>query len=304
MSVMGRERVQGRSLTLGVALAASLAVLTACSSSEPNTSTSSTTAQGPSAQTTPVVDAPDWGHIHNLSLKGETLFIGSHDGMWKQEQQQEPVLVSAPAFDVMGLTQNGDRWLASGHPGPEMNSPGNLGLMASDDGGVTWQSVSLSGEVDFHRLVAADNVVVGLSAHDRTLLRSEDGGQTWLNLGSPPLYDLAVDPKNATVVVATTSDGLVHSADAGRTFTPIASPALLAFLAWTDSGLYSASTDGQVFVSTDEGTTWKARGEMEGQPESFAADASTVISLVGDSIVESLDGGLSFSPRVTGIARH
>ena len=304
MSVMGRERVQRRSLTLGVALAASLAVLTACSSSEPNTSTSSTTAKGPSEQTTPVVDAPDWGHIHNLSLKGETLFIGSHDGMWKQEQQQEPVLVSAPAFDVMGLTQNGDRWLASGHPGPEMNSPGNLGLMASDNGGVTWQSVSLSGEVDFHRLVAADNVVVGLSAHDRTLLRSEDGGQTWLNLGSPPLYDLAVDPKNATVVVATTSDGLVHSADAGRTFTPIASPALLAFLAWTDSGLYSASTDGQVFLSTDEGTTWKARGEMEGQPESFAADASTVISLVGDSIVESLDGGLSFSPRVTGIARH
>ena len=304
MSVMGRERVQGRSLTLGVALAASLAVVTACSSSEPNTSTSSTTAQGPSAQTTPVVDAPDWGHIHNLSLKGETLFIGSHDGLWKQEQQQEPVLVSAPAFDVMGLTQNGDRWLASGHPGPEMNSPGNLGLMASDNGGVTWQSVSLSGEVDFHRLVAADNVVVGLSAHDRTLLRSEDGGQTWLNLGSPPLYDLAVDPKNATVVVATTSDGLVHSADAGRTFTPIASPALLAFLAWTDSGLYSASTDGQVFLSTDEGTTWKARGEIEGQPQSFAADASTVISLVGDSIVESLDGGLSFSPRVTGIARH
>ena len=304
MSVMGRERVQGRSLTLGVALAASLAVLTACSSSEPNTATSSTTGQGPSAKTTPVVDAPDWGHIHNLSLKGETLFVGSHDGMWKQEQQQEPVLVSAPAFDVMGLTQNGDRWLASGHPGPEMNSPGNLGLMASGDGGVTWQSVSLSGEVDFHRLVAADNVVVGLSAHDRTLLRSEDGGQTWLNLGSPPLYDLAVDPKNATVVVATTSDGLVHSADAGRTFTPIASPALLAFLAWTDSGLYSASMDGQVFLSTDEGTTWKARGEMEGQPESFAADASTVISLVGDSIVESLDGGLSFSPRVTGIARH
>ena len=304
MSVMGRERVQGRSLTLGVALAASLLFLTACSSSEPNTSTSSTTAQGPSAQTTPIVDAPDWGHIHNLFLKGETLFIGSHDGLWKQEQQQEPVLVSGPAFDVMGLTQNGDRWLASGHPGPEMDSPGNLGLMASGDGGVTWQSVSLSGEVDFHRLVAADNVVVGLSAHDRTLLRSEDGGQTWLNLGSPPLYDLAIDPTNAKAVVATTSDGLVYSADAGRTFTPIASPALLAFLAWTDSGLYSASVDGQVFLSTDAGTTWKARGEIKGQPESFAADASTVISLVGDSIVESLDGGLSFSPRVSGIARH
>ena len=304
MSVVGRERVQKRSLTLVVALGTALAVLTACSSSEPKTSMTSTVARGPSAKMALVIDAPDWGHIHNLSLKGETLFIGSHDGMWKQEQQQEPVLMSAPAFDVMGLTQNGDRWLASGHPGPEMDSPGNLGLMSSVDDGVTWQSVSLSGEVDFHRLVAADNVVVGLSAHDRTLLRSEDGGQTWLNLSSPPLYDLAVDPTNAKVVVATTTDGLVHSADAGQTFTPIASPALLAFLAWTDSGLYSASVDGQVFFSTDEGTTWKVRGEIKGQPQSFAADASTVISLVGDSIVESLDGGLSFSPRVTGIARH
>ena len=304
MSVVGRERVQGRSLTLLVALGSTLAVLTACSSSEPSTSIASTATQGPSAKTALVVDAPDWGHIHNLALKGETLFIGSHDGLWKQDQQQKPVLMSAPAFDVMGLTQNGDRWLASGHPGPEMDSPGNLGLMSSVDDGVTWQSVSLSGEVDFHRLVAADNVVVGLSAHDRTLLRSEDGGQTWLNLGSPPLYDLAVDPTNAKVVVATTSDALVYSADAGRTFTPIASPALLAFLAWTDSGLYSASVDGQVFLSTDAGTTWKARGEIKGQPESFAADANTVISLVGDSIVESLDGGLSFSPRVSGIARH
>ena len=304
MSITSPKRVQGRSLTLVVALGATVAALTACSSSEPNTSPTSTTAQGPSASTGPAVDAPDWGHIHNLALKGETMFLGSHDGMWKQEPAQEPVLVSAPVFDVMALTQNGDRWLASGHPGPEMDSPGNLGLMASVDDGVTWQSVSLSGQVDFHRLVAAGNVVMGLSAHDGTLLRSEDGGKTWVNLGAPPLYDLAVDPTNAKVVVGTTSDGLVHSADAGQTFTPIDSPVLLAFLAWTDIGLFSTSVDGQVFLSTDEGTTWEARGEIEGQPESFAADASTVISLVGDAIVESIDGGLSFSPRVTGIARH
>lgn len=224
--------------------------------------------------------------------------------MWRQEPQQAPVLVSRPFFDVMGLTQSGDRRLASGHPGPDLDSPGNLGLMASLDDGVIWQSVSLSGEVVFHRLVAADNVVMGVSAHDGRLLRSEDSGQTWVDLGTPPLYDLAVDPTNVKVVVATTADGLVRSTDGGRTFMPIDSPALLAFLAWTDSGLYSASADGQVFLSTDDATTWGARGDIDGQPKSLAGDTGTVISLVGDSIVESTDGGYSFSPRVSGLARH
>lgn len=51
----------------------------------------------------------------------------------------------------------------------------------------------LSGEVDFHRLAPSDSVVVGLNAADGRLLRSDDDGATWTDLGVPGLYDLAID---------------------------------------------------------------------------------------------------------------
>lgn len=304
MSAMRRVRIPRPGITLIVALGAAAALLTACSPSGSDAAPASVPAQGPKASAGPADTAPGWGHIHNLALDGDTLFLGTHEGLWQQDPQQEPVLLSQPPFDVMGLTRTGDRWLASGHPGPGMDGPGNLGLVASDDGGVTWQPVSLSGEVDFHRLTAAGDVVIGLPAHDGRLLRSEDGGQTWDDLGTAALYDLAVDPTAPEIVVATTAEGPVRSTDGGRTFTPITSPALLAFLAWTDSGLYAASVDGQILLSIDSGATWDVRGTLGGQPEALAADGSRVVAVVADAVVESTDAGFKFSPRLTGVGQH
>lgn len=303
MSVTRRVRVPRPGITLLAALGAAAALLTACSSTGSDSAAASAPVQGPKASAGPAA-APGWGHIHNLALDGDTLFLGSHEGLWQQEPQQEPFLVSQPPFDVMGLTRTGDRWLASGHPGPDMDAPGNLGLVASGDDGVTWQPVSLSGEVDFHRVVAAGDVVIGLPSHDGRLLRSEDGGQTWDDLGTPPLYDLAVDPTAPEIVVATTADGPVRSTDGGRTFSPITSSALLALVAWTDSGLYAASVDGQIFLSTDSGATWDSRGSLGGQPEALAADGSRVVAAVADAVVESTDGGVTFRPRLTGVGQH
>ncbi len=288
MIVTRRVHVPHPGIKLVVALGAAVALLTACSSSGSDSAPA----------------APEWGHIHNLSLEGDTLFMGTHEGMWQQKSAQVPVLVSQPPFDVMGLTRTGDRWLASGHPGPDMDAPGNLGLMESTDDGVTWQAVSLSGEVDFHRLVAAGDVVMGVSAHGGMLLRSEDGGASWFDLGTPPLYDLAVDPTDPQVVVATTEAGPVRSTDGGRTFTPITSSVLLALLAWTGNGLYAASVDGQILQSTDSGATWNTRGMLAGQVEALAADANTLVALVDNTIVESTDGGVSFSPRLTLAGAH
>ncbi len=303
MNFTSRVRASRVKVTKIFALVASVALLGACSSVTPEGS-STDPIQGQSEPASPTTGAPEGGHIHNLSLDGDTLFLGSHEGMWQQKPQQGMVLVSQPPFDVMGLTRTGGRWLASGHPGPDMAAPGVLGLLESLDNGVTWQPVSLSGEVDFHRLVAAGEVVMGLSAHDGKLLRSQDGGLTWADLGTPPLYDLAVDPSDPEVVVATTADGPVRSTDGGQTFTPITSSQLLAFLAWTNNGLYAASVDGQILLSTDSGATWITRGTLGGQPEALAADADNLVALVGDTILESTDGGVSFTTRMAGVGQH
>lgn len=303
MSASNGSSLWTRSALLSTSLIASVALLGACSS---NTSSPTVVSDSVAdiAENSQVVQAPNWGHVHNLSLSGDTLYIGSHDGFWKQEVDKEPVLLSQPAFDVMGLTGSSDRWLASGHPGPEMDAPSDLGLIKSMDGGVTWQSVSLLGEVDFHRAAAVGNFVLGLAAHSGSLLRSTDGGRTWSDLGAPSIFDLAINPANPDVVFATSEEGTLRSDDGGESFAPVTTPGLLAFLAWGEQGLYAASTEGQILFTNDLGASWDVRGSLAAAPSALATDGSNVVALVDDSIWGSTDEGLTFVKRIAGSGQH
>ena len=244
------------------------------------------------------------GHIHNLAYDGEDLLIGTHEGLWSQKPGSLPEQRSQDPFDVMGLTLTDGQWFASGHPGEGMDAPADLGLMASSDQGRTWQAVSLSGEVDFHRLSASDKVVVGVSAHDGRLLRSDDAGSRWNDLGTPGLFDLTINPLDPAMIVATTEGGPVRSIDSGASFQPLAGAPLLALIAWSGSTLYGADVDGGIHRSSDNGTTWSARGSLNGQATAITASDSKIAALVGDSIVESVDGGATFSARIVGIVPH
>lgn len=253
----------------------------------------------------PVVADPSWEHVHNLTLRGDALLIGTHEGLWSQLPGKPATPLSDDPFDVMGLALATDGTLyASGHPGPGQDAPADLGLLASSDQGRTWQSVSLAGQVDFHRLRATDQTVQGLSAHDGQLLRSPDSGATWTSLGTPPLFDFAVDPTNPEHLIGTTQDGPVRSTDGGRTLTPIPAAPLLALLAWTGDTLYAIDTNSSVHTSTDAGTTWTHVGQLQGTPTALAADRQTVVALAGDTIWHSTDAGNTFQPRVTGLPEH
>ena len=243
-------------------------------------------------------------HVHNLAYNGDTLLFGTHEGLWEQAPGQAPKAVSAEAFDVMGFTPNGDRWLASGHPAAGSTAPGALGLLESIDEGVTWSPVALSGEVDFHRLVAAGDQLFGINSADNALLRSDDGGRSWTSAGAVPLFDLAVAPDNPDTLMGTTADGPVISTDAGTTFEAAPAPALIAFLAWTPRALVGVAADGQVLESTDRGANWQAKGQVAGPPAAVAADGSRVAVLSGGVVYESSDNGATFTQRVTGITGH
>lgn len=246
----------------------------------------------------------EWEHVHNLTLDGSRLLVGTHEGLWVQLQGQAAQLVSDPPFDVMGLALSGQRMFASGHPAEGQDLPADLGLQQSIDDGVTWTSVSLEGQVDFHRLGVSGRVVLGLSSSDGRLLRSTDAGATWADLGTPLLYDLAVSPTNAEKVVGTTEQGPVSSDDGGKSFAPIADAPLLALLSWTPSHLFGITPDGTLHTSTDEGATWDEVGTVPGQPAAIAAQGKHVAVLAGDTIFESTDGGTTFTPRIIGIAGH
>jgi hypothetical protein len=244
------------------------------------------------------------GHVHNLSLDGDRLLIGTHEGLWEQLPGRDPTRLSQEPFDVMGFAQGPERWYASGHPGAGMDGPADLGLLASDDEGVTWQEVSLSGDADFHRLATSGDAILGINAHDGRLLRSEDAGGTWTDLGTPALFDIALDPSNPEVLVATTEEGPVRSTDGGLTLSPVDTPSLLALLAWSGGTLFSVDIQGQIYTSTDAGTTWEPGGALTGQPSALAANGSTVAVQVGDAIHVSKDGGATFETRISDLEGH
>jgi photosystem II stability/assembly factor-like uncharacterized protein len=244
------------------------------------------------------------GHVHNLAYDGPTLVLGTHDGLWEQESGAVPVQVSQETFDVMGLALSGSTWFASGHPGPGMDAPADLGLMASTDSGVTWRNVSLSGEVDFHRLTAAGDVVLGQSAHDQKLLRSEDAGLTWQDLGAPPVFDIAMNPSDDTRVLATTEQGLLASQDGGRSFTAVPESPVLMFAVWAEDAVYGVSASGEVYSSADQGLSWASVGSVPGQPIALGAAGERIAILVDDVIWESPDGGGSFAARIANLGGH
>ena len=302
---MGDEKA--RRWLLGLALAASgVVVLSACQDGTSEQSVATATEGGAASLsgTTPVTAPAEWEHVHNLTLDGNRLLVGTHEGLWAQPDGEAAQLVSDPPFDVMGLALAGQAMFASGHPGEGQDLPADLGLQRSTDGGVIWTSVSLEGEVDFHRLRASGRVLLGVSAHDGRLLRSTDAGATWADLGTPPLYDLAVNPTDAEKVVGTTEQGPVASTDGGTSFTPIAGAPLLALLSWTPSHLYGITPDGIVHTSTDDGANWDEVGTVPGQPSAMAGQGKHVVVLAGDTIYESTDGGVTFAPRITGVAGH
>jgi len=285
-------------LIVGVGLG--LAACGGTASTDPSGATPSTAT--PTATAAAVAEAAP-AHIHNLALVEGVVYLGAHNGIW-MEQPGRVVQVSDIPFDVMGLARAGDRWLASGHPGVDQDAPANLGLQESTDDGRSWQTVSLAGEVDFHRLVASGDVVVGLSSSDGALKRSTDGGRSWTSSSGFPIYDLALDPQDSSLIVGTTEQGPIRSEDGGASFTPISDAPLIALLAWADATLYGVAPEGKVYGSQDGGESWRPSGRVAGSPEAIAADTKTLVVLAGGTVFASTDGGKTFTPRITGLGAH
>ncbi len=289
----------GTAAAIGALIAAAL-VAGCAATTDDAPATGSPTGSSPAAAAAPVsADGIDIGHVHNVSVDGDAVLLGSHEGLFRQDPGQPPALVGDP-FDVMGFTLDGDRWLSSGHPGPGMDAPADLGLRASTDRGTTWAQVSLAGEADFHRLATSGSTILGVNSGDGLLWRSTGGGAQWATHGAGP-FDVALNPADPKHGIATTSSGLLSSRDGGVTWVSIPDAPLIAYVAWTGSEIVGAAPDGKILRSTDGGTTWTRAGAVDGQPSGLAASGQRVLVLQGATLWESGDAGATFSTRITGL---
>lgn len=246
-------------------------------------------------------------HVHGLGVNpgdGE-LYAATHHGVFRIPGDGDAELVSVPR-DTMGFTVVGaDHFLGSGHPAfqgdPlfEQGTPPLLGLIESTDAGETWERLSLFGEVDFHALEAAHDLVYGFDATAGRFLVSADGTEWETRSEGLAMSDFAVDPASADHLVAMTSDGLAVSADGGRSWTRTDGPPVM-FLAWhTEHGLWGITGDGDVF--TRDATSWAPRGSLPGSPQALVVTDDAIFAAASDGdrtgIYGSTDGGRSWQLR-------
>jgi hypothetical protein len=251
------------------------------------------------------VEGAGVAHVHGLGVNpaDDGLYVATHHGVFRIADDGKAVRVGDRAQDTMGFTVAGpNHFLARGHPDLRDFEEGKrplLGLIESTDGAESWQSLSLDGEADFHGLAAAHGLVYGYdSTGGRFMVRSRDGA--WDIRSIRPLAAFAVDPSDADHIVATGSDGLLDSADGGRTWSPLDGP-LLAALAWDSHGeLFGAAPDGAVHRSPDAGRSWEQVGRLDGQPQALLARLRVLYAAAADDdgrtgIYRSEDEGQTWS---------
>ena len=284
---------------VAAALAACALFLAACGGGdEPTLSGGESSASEHSAP------AQGMQHIHGLGVRGGTLYIATHGGLWMAPAgQTKPRRVGESQQDIMGFSViSADRFIGSGHPHPSQTDlPPNLGLIESRDGGKSWKNISLLGDADFHVLESAGSRIYGFDGTQGRLMVSADGGHSWQQRRPPAgVFSLAIDPANPETFIASTEQGLVASDNAGKVMRPVELREQRAgLLAWpTKRQLYLVDGQGAVQLSTDGGRQWQPVGSIGGQPAAFIAAGRELYAALADgSVKRSTDGGRSWSVR-------
>jgi hypothetical protein len=237
------------------------------------------------------------GDLHTIATIGSALYVGGHDGVAVSTDGARtwaPV-PSLDGADAMGWAQTSSGLLVGGHPGLFRSTDGGVafaavdagqvtdvhalgaagdvaylaspraGLLASSDGGTTWEARNPSAGQSFMGTILVDPTdPQRLLAPDMRagLMASGDGGRSWTGLGALATMAVAWDLTNTQRLVAVGMDGGTTSTDGGRTWSPLSLPAGTSTVTFSADGrtLYAAALDGDTAVvtaSTDGGTTWQ-----------------------------------------------
>lgn len=243
------------------------------------------------------------GHVHGLGTdpQSRVLYIASHLGVFALQPDGTVSRVADRWQDTMAFTVVGpDHLLASGHPDLREDLPAQLGLIESRDGAETWRPVALSGEADFHALVASEGRIWGSDSVSGRLLTTTDR-QEWSTVAEGrPIVDLAPGAEPGSVL-ATTPDGRLERYGVGGEppeQLPGVPPVVLVDRA-EDGSLVGVTADGVLHVAEADATGWRRAGAVPGSPHAFdAAEAGWYVA-TADGVHLSTDEGRTWSRVVT-----
>jgi len=250
--------------------------------------------------TSPTATPRVGGDLHTVTVIDNAIYVGGHEAVAVSRdggKQWQPI-GSLGGADAMGWAVIGDTVLVGGHPGLYRSTDGGQtfgkvtgsaaiadvhalgaagstvylasprrGLLASSDGGTTWQVRNAQTGTSFMGTILVDpKDPARLIAPDMQsgLVTSSDGGLTWKALGGPGgAMAAAWNPADTRQIIAVGMQGAARSGDGGATWQTITVPAAVSAVAFDTTGatLYAGALDGmnaRLYRSADGGTTWTA----------------------------------------------
>ena len=168
------------------------------------------------------------------------------------------------------------------------------GLIRSDDGGKSWRSISLSGEVDFHALETQGKIVYGVNAGNGKLLHSQDSGMSWKDLGTMKYEDIAIANPKKNQIYLTRAGKLFRGNDGLKKVSEIKGVSDVRAVEVRGSDLFVAAGK-SLKVSTTSIKNWAKRYAFTDDIADISVSNSLVVVVSGDRICTSTDGGKSFS---------
>ena len=209
-------------------------------------------------------------HVHGLAVdpfESNKVYLATHKGLFVLIDDEELFRIGDETDDYMGFSAHPTEqgvFYTSGHP----TFGGNLGVQKSDDGGLSWKTISngVNGPVDFHSMtISPANPEVLYGWHSGILQRSLNGGEDWEEIVSSlsNVISLIADNEDSNRVYATTMTGVLVSNDQGLSW-EVFSTDLNGFAVThltLSTGKILAFTENGLMQSLDDGENWEALTE-------------------------------------------
>lgn len=223
-------------------------------------------------------------HIHGIKAVGTNILMGTHEGLFEFVAQNNMEPIGKDRFDIMGLDSDGTTLFASGHPSLNSKLPNPVGLLRSDNGGKTWTSVSLLGEVDFHFLEVSGSQIYGGNATEGSLMYSKNLGKSWKRIGEMKFTDVAVLSGTQGGAVAIEKGKLFKTTNSFTNSTAVPFKSEIAAVESIGRDLYIASKN-QIFRSVDQAKSWKLFKSYKADISDISVSSKILAAIVAGEVL-------------------
>lgn len=224
-------------------------------------------------------------HIHSVRALGNQIILGTHYGLFEYVNEKSVKRISPERFDVMGLAISAKGFYASGHPGAGSKLKDPVGLLFSSDGGQSWNSLGLTGIVDFHILETNGKEFYGADSSSGQLMYSSNSGKSWVKRGLNPFTDIAPNPTMRASVLGVKDGKIYRSLDAFKSSSVIKTTFNVDSIDWIEGSLI-ASSGKVLYESINAGSSWKKLITLPA-PIGPITQSSSMIAVVMNGVIYS-----------------